>query len=459
MGLENYQNPTACPAACPAIDAMHEDTRLLHTSLDAFAKNSGERWLHPSSPTVQKDLLGGRHMQAWQEQKGALTMLGEDCWSTLPQVYARYATEPGRKLIAAIRKLEHAAGVVLTDCGMQATALAMDVLLKPNSHALISRQVYNKSKAYLDWSAGRMNVRPEIVAGITPEVLREKVREDTVMVFAETYTNPLMAALNPLALSDTITALKQERAPKIRLVVDNTIATPWAFRKPLLDYPGIHMVVAAGTKALAGEDRDMWGYIASNIIDLMNPCMDMQAMRGGVLSWRSAEVVLAGLRTAESHFEKRCSSASKIAAFLLAHPRVSSVFHPSVPEHPDRDAIDEHYKLHGSLLSFRMVDLDEEQTGKFCDVLAMTVAVRYALSFDGLVTKVNHHKTVSEYYTPPALMKKQGIDRLVRVGVGTEAPEDIIACLNWALWHFENFSTEDIEAWQDARAASLAPTG
>ena len=455
MSLDDYQDPTSCPFERPAIDKMCEDTRNLHTQIDAFAKQHGQRWLHPNSPTLTQDLLGGRQMQDWQERKGAMSMLGEDCWSKLPQVYGRYASAPGLKLIEAVCKLENAKAAVVTDCGMQATAITMDTLLKPGAHAIISRQVYNKSKAYLDWSAPRLNLRPEVVDAITPETIREKATAETVMVFAETFTNPLMHALDLQALSDVVVEMRQEQAPRLRLVIDNTIATPWGVNTPILDLPGIHLVVSAGTKALGGEDKDMWGYIASNVMDLINPCMDTQAMRGGILSWRCAEVIHQGLEQAESHFEKRCASAKQVVNFLLSHPKVSEVFHPSVPDHPHRSIIDAQYKAEASLLSFRIDGLDEEQTGHFCDVLAMTVVPRYALSFDGLVTKLNHHKTVSEFYAPGPLLRKQGIDRLVRLGVGTEDPTDIIACLNWALWHFESISTVEVEAWQDSRMADL----
>jgi hypothetical protein len=82
MILKDYQDPTSCPFERPAIDKMCEDTRNLHTQIDAFAKQHGQRWLHPNSPTLTQDLLGGRQMQDWQERKGAMSMLGEDCWST-----------------------------------------------------------------------------------------------------------------------------------------------------------------------------------------------------------------------------------------------------------------------------------------------------------------------------------------------------------------------------------------
>ena len=102
-----------------------------------------------------------------------------------------------------------------------------------------------------------------------------------------------------------------------------------------------------------------------------------------------------------------------------------------------------------------MAGADEESSAHFADVLASTVVVRYALSFDGLVTKVNHHKTVSEYFTPPPRLRKSGFDRLVRLAVGTEDADDLIACLNWALHHAERVTDVDLAAFREARRAAL----
>ena len=90
---------------------------------------------------------------------------------------------------------------------------------------------------------------------------------------------------------------------------------------------------------------------------------------------------------------------------------------------------------HGSLLSFRVAGADEDRTRHYADVLATCVIVRYALSFDGLATKVNHHKTVSEYFTPPDQLRRNGFDRLIRLAVGLEDADDLIAALNWTLHH------------------------
>jgi cystathionine beta-lyase/cystathionine gamma-synthase len=107
------------------------------------------------------------------------------------------------------------------------------------------------------------------------------------------------------------------------------------------------------------------------------------------------------------------------------------------------------------MVSFRVRDATEERTRHYADVLATTVVVRYALSFDGLATKVNHHKTVSEYFTPPDQLRRNGFDRLIRLAVGTEDADDLIAALNWTLHHAESISAADIAGWQERRLEEL----
>ena len=452
--LTSYLSPEFAPSAIPSLAEMNSATQTIHQGVDQRIKRTKEPYLHPDGPTVQTDLFGSTQMIQWQEQKGARSMLGEDCWSDLPQIYGRYATSYGNDVITEIKSIEKAAGVILTDCGMQATAILQDVLLRPGGHAIMSRQVYNKSKAYLNWVGQRMGVETTIVEELTAESLKAKCTPQTTLIFAETFTNPLMNALDLKSISDAIVELRKT-APEIRLVIDNTIATPWGVRDPLLSYPGIDAVVSAGTKAMGGQDRDMWGYIASNRTTLLNEAMDIQAMRGGVLAWRSALSVKESLAQAQSNFELRCANAQAVVQFLDLHPLIESVFHPMSSSYRHASVFAAQYTLGGSLLSFRVKDLDENHTMHFCDVLALTNVFRYALSFDGLVSKVNHHKSVSEYYTPPPLMKKQGIDRLVRLGLGWEASEDLIACLNWALWNHQKWSQQDVIQAQRQRISQL----
>lgn len=392
-------------------------------------------------------------MIAWQEEKARLSFLGEDCWAHLPTTYGRYGSESTRALIAEIEELEHASAAIATESGMGAAALLFDVLFEPGMHAVLVQASYNKTKVYMKRLADRLDGSLDLVPEGSLERLEDAIRETTRFVFVETYSNPLTRAVDAPALVDLVSRARQ-RSPRLVSVVDNTVATPWGLETPLLD-TGVDFVVSSGTKAMDGRDQNMWGYVASNRVREMNEIMDLLAMRGGTLDWRRAQAVASGLDEARSRFERRCETAGEIARFLSRHQRVSRVHHPSLSDHPDADVIAERYRYPGSLLSFRIEGATEDSTRHFCDVLAMTGVPRYALSFDGLVTKINHHRSVSEYFATEEEARVLGIDRLVRLGVGLEAPEDLIACLDWALASFEEITADEADAWQSRRRRDL----
>ncbi len=462
---------------------MTTTTRNLHEAIDAHARRTGIPFLHPDEPTVQLDLLGSKQVIEWQEGKAAFLFASEGCWSELPALYARYGTNATAQLIAKLKTLEHASAALVCDSGMQATALAFDALMEPGGHAVLMRQVYNKTRSYLEWMAARVGGSVTIVDDGDMAALASAITPATRFVFAETFTNPLVRAQDFDALREGVTRARSI-APAVRFVLDTTIASPWAFKVPPLDN-GVDIIVASGTKSLGGNDRDMWGYLATNDTQFANSVMDLIAMRGGILDWRRAVSVASAFEGASESHARRSATASTVAAFLSAHPKVSDVFHPSLPNHPDRVAIGRHYARHGSLLSFRVKDADDPSTGSgsprpfdtlrvvpsevegraesrgedrarhFADVLATTVIVRYALSFDGLATKVNHHRTVSEYFTALDQLKRNGFDRLIRLAVGLEDADDLIAALNWTLHHGDAVTAADIAHWQRSRAASL----
>ena len=389
---------------------MGEATQSIHGAIDDHARRTGIPYLHPDEPTVQLDLLGSAQVVAWQEAKAAFLFASEGCWSELPHLYARYGTTATTALIGKLKTLEHATSAIVCDSGMQATALAFDALMEPGSHAVLMRQVYNKTRSYLEWMAARTGGSVTVVDDGDAAALTAAITPSTRLVFAETFTNPLVRAQD-FAQLRTVMAEARGRAPGIRLVLDTTIASPWAFAVPPLDN-GVDIVVASGTKSLGGNDRDLWGYLATNDAQFANGVMDLVAMRGGILDWRRATAILASFDTAGEAHARRSASATRVAAFLASHPMVSEVFHPSLPTHTDAPAIATQYLRPGSLLSFRVKGADEARTQHLADVLATCVIVRYALSFDGLATKVNHHRTVSEYFTALEQLKRNGFDRL-----------------------------------------------
>ena len=432
---------------------MDARTIELHESIDANIRRFGWGYLSSEGVGVSADLLGSARVVRWQERKSAATLLGSSCWSELPHIYGRYGGESTRELVSRVKALEDAEAAVVTESGMGAAAVAFDALLEPGDHVVVARGVYNKTKAYLGWLEQRMGIGVTLWNDDEIEALLNRITERTRIVLVEIFTNPLMRAFDP----ERLVSLAREgrrRCPRLQLVVDDTLVSPWGVRTPLLRQ-GVDFVIASGTKALDGRDRNLWGYVASNHVREMNACMDVLAMRGGALDEARSHSVLSGLEHARPRFETRCQNAREVADFLDGHPAVSEVFHPSRPHHPDRETVDRYYSLPGSLLSFRLSNASDEATRHFCDVVAMTGIVRYALSFDGLSSKVNHHRSVSEYFTSEADVGRLGVGRLVRFAMGLEAPRDIVACLDWALAEHTRISEAEVVAWQRDRAQEL----
>jgi len=439
-----WLDPAGCPAERPAVTDMGAATRELHSALDAHAREAGVAWLHPERRTIQRDLLGSPNVVAWQEAKAAFLLCGDGAWSELPHLYARYGTPGTSELIAGLRGLEGARAAIVTDSGMQAVALVSDVVLAAGGHAVVMRQVYNKTRTFIEHSARRIGAQVTLVDDGDIAGVAAAIRPETQLVFAETFTNPLTRAQDVAALA----ALTRH------LVIDSTIATPWAFRTPLLAR-GARVVIGSLTKALGGQDTALGGYIATDDAELANQLMDLVAMRGGILDDERARRLAAGLPAAERAHARRCETAARVAGFLARHPRIERVFHPSRPDHPDAAVIARDYLRTGSLLAFRVTGADELRHRHIADVLVSCGVLRYALSFDGLATKVNHHRTVSEYFSPAEQVAQLGIDRLIRLGIGVEDADDLIACLNWALHHEAEVTTAELDRWRAARADTL----
>ncbi len=444
--IADWLDAAQCPAERPPRTAMAVETRTLHEALDEHARRSGVGWLHPEQPTIQRDLLGSPEVVAWQEAKLAFMLRGDGAWSELPHLYARYGTPNTARLIGSIRALEGARAAFVTDCGMQAFALVVDALLAPGDHAIVLRQVYNKTKTFLEWTAKRIGATITAVDDGDPTAVAAAITPKTKLVFAETFTNPLMRAQDIPALVAA--------AGKARLIIDSTIATPWAFDQPLLSR-GVAIVIGSLTKALGGRDLGLGGYIATGDAELGNQLMDLIAMRGGILDEARAGLVSDHLAEAKTLHARRCTTATTVARFLSNHPRVERVFHPSLPDHPDAATISRDYRRTGSIVAFRVRSADELRHRHIADVLVSCGVLRYALSFDGLATKVNHHKTVSEYFTPPDVVARAGIDRLIRLGIGIEDADDLIACLNWALHHEAAIDTAALELWRTQRTRDV----
>src|SRR5687768_15948571 len=154
---------------------MAASTRDLHAGIDAHIRATGVPYLHPDEPTVQLDLFGSARVIAWQEGKAQFLFASEGCWSELPHLYARYGTTATCALIARLKDLEGARSALICDSGMQATALVFDTLMTPGAHAVLMRQVYNKTRSYLEWLAQRLGGTITIVDDGDLDALRHAI--------------------------------------------------------------------------------------------------------------------------------------------------------------------------------------------------------------------------------------------------------------------------------------------
>ena len=144
--------------------------------------------------------------------------------------------EERTKLIAKLQAIEHATSAIVCDSGMQATALAFDVLMEPGGHAVLMRQVYNKTRSYLEWMAARLGGAVTVADDGDTAGLAAAIRPETRFVFAETFTNPLVRAQDLDALFGVIAAARHRAPSGLVKVSANTkrVCDPMAAARPAM---------------------------------------------------------------------------------------------------------------------------------------------------------------------------------------------------------------------------------
>ena len=213
------------------------------------------------------------------------------------------------------------------------------------------------------------------------------------------------------------------------LVVDNTFATPLLARPLEL---GAHFSVHSVTKYLAGHGDVLGGAVVTN-----RPHADsLRALGrtiGPVLGPFECYLTMRGIKTFPLRMERQCANACRVAAWLAAHPRVERVYFTGDPQHPDAAAIRRQFPagLYGAMVSFEVREAGREEVFRFMDSLQMIVR---ATSLGDVHTMMLYPTMSSHRELSPKHRLRMGIrDSLVRLSVGIEAPEDIIADLEQAL--------------------------
>jgi cystathionine gamma-synthase/methionine-gamma-lyase len=323
-------------------------------------------------------------------------------------IYTRYGNPTTAALEEAMREIEEGAFACAYATGMAAIHAALIACdLKAGSTVLASRDVYGATTGLLNTVFSNFGVKTTQVDFSDLDAVRETARELRPQVLiAETISNPLLKVCDIEACAETA------HENGARLIIDNTFATPY-LRQPLK--LGADIVVHSATKYLGGHADTMGGLVISR--DEMDSIALISVMKlvGGVLGVWDAHEILRGLKTLAVRMDRHCENARALAGYLKEHERIGRVHYPGL----------------GGLVAIELRDDTKEAAFRFMDALKLIVR---STSLGDVFTSVLHPATASHRDLLPAKRQEWGIvDGLVRISVGIEKIDDIIADIEQAL--------------------------
>ena len=330
--------------------------------------------------------------------------------------YARSANPTRDALQVALASLEGAAHGFAFASGLAASDAVLRTLA-PGDHVVLANDVYGGTyrqfaQVHAPWGLAfdpvDLGDLDEVAAAWRPE---------TRLLWVETPTNPLLTVFDIAALS----AFAHERGATV--VVDNTFATPY-LQQPLA--LGADVVVHSTTKYLGGHSDVVGGAVLLDDSALAERIGFLQNAIGGVPGPWDAWLTLRGVKTLAVRMRAHCAGARAVVQTLEEHPAVTAVLYPGLPRHPGHEAATGQMRDFGGMVSFRMADVDA----------ALRACARFrvftlAESLGGVESLVEHPGRMTHLSTADSPVAVP--DDLVRLSVGIEDPEDLVADLEQAL--------------------------
>jgi cystathionine gamma-lyase len=305
--------------------------------------------------------------------------------------------------------------------GMAATATILE-LVDSGGHVIAMDDLYGGTRRLFEGvrrkSAG---VEFSFVDLTDIAALEQSIRDDTQMIWVESPTNPLLKIVDLQAVAAIA------KANDILLVADNTFATPYLQRP--LDF-GCDIVMHSATKFINGHSDMVGGIAVTNNDELGERLAYLQNSIGAILGPFDSFLALRGVKTLDVRMERHCVSAAKIASWLETDDRVDSVLYPGLPSHPQHELAKKQMDDFGGIVTF-FINGDLENARRFlerCQVFSL------AESLGGVESLVDHPAIMTHASVPAEERAKLGIsDQLIRLSVGIEALDDLIADLDQAL--------------------------
>jgi cystathionine beta-lyase/cystathionine gamma-synthase len=330
--------------------------------------------------------------------------------------YSRTDNPTRTALQEVLASLEGARHGLAFSSGMGATA-TLFYLLRPGDHVVIPDDVYGGTYRLLAQVLADWDVAFDAVDLTDLDAVRKAIRDETRMLWVETPTNPLLKIVDIEALA---TLAHEGNA---RVVVDNTFATPY-LQTPLS--LGADYVLHSTTKYLGGHSDVVGGALALNNTEAYERLKFLQNAAGAVPGPFDCFLVLRGVKTLAVRMDAHCRGARAVAEFLRGHPSVPRVYFPGLPDHPGHEIARRQMKDFGGMVSFEM-DTEHE---------ALEVAGRTRLFFlgeslGGVESLIEHPGRMTHASVAGSPLEVPST--LLRLSVGIEHPDDLIADLDQAL--------------------------
>jgi len=333
--------------------------------------------------------------------------------------YARTQNPTRLALERNLAALEGGSACFAFASGMAATNAVM-TLLKGGDHVIVSDNTYGGTFRLFDKVLRNFGLEFSYVDAREPSNVEEGARAETRMVFIETPTNPVMSLVDIRAVSEIT------RRRGIRLVVDNTFMSPF-FQRPL--ELGADIVVHSTTKYLNGHSDSIGGAVILNDEEDISRMAFIQNAAGAILSPMDSWLVMRGTKTLAVRMRQHDENGRIVAQFLSEHPGIQKVYYPGLKSHPQHELAERQMSGFGGMISFETGSLENAKR-----VLESVRLCTLGESLGGVETLISHPATMTHASVPEVERNRLGItDGLVRVSVGIEDVEDIIADLDQAL--------------------------
>lgn len=334
--------------------------------------------------------------------------------------YARVSNPTRTRLEQNLAALEGGSSAHVFASGMAATVAITQCFLKQGDHLLCGHNVYGGVPRLFNQVIANFGVEFSYVDTSDADAVKKAMRWNTRLVWIETPTNPLMV----LTDIKEIAAITHSR--KAELVVDNTFMSPY-FQRPL-EF-GADMVVHSTTKFLNGHSDGLGGVVVATKPIHAERLAFMQKAAGAIMSPFECWLVLRGVKSLAVRMEKHDENGRVVAEFLRGHKKVKKVLYPGFPDHPQYALAKKQMSGFGSMITF--------ETGSLRNAKRMLAKVRLCSlgeSLGGVETLISHPATMTHAALGDEGRRQIGLtDGMVRISVGVEDAEDIIADLDQAL--------------------------